>query len=236
LFFAAIFGRHSASMSASATAMYEGNIKGFRISDDNAGNQSSKLLPFAMHVSTWGPITQGVGPDVWRYDPATKSVVAGVDGIKEAKLMGGKALAPANFGTVNIGNPNNSTADITRQILHGPSKSDFDFHGGSLELGGDGTVILNGDPGLSVGYRKALESIIGQPRIIPLYTSLSGAGAKAIYTVVGFAGVTITSVRLVGPDKQVIVQPEFVVDAGAIPGNDGTDVHGFVFQPLQLVR
>lgn len=236
LFFAPVFGRKSSDLTATATAVYQGQVNGFKITGNNPNVQYSKLLPFAMNVSTWTPVANGTGTDTFAYASGTKTVTAGSDGIKEAKLYGGKTTAPGNFGTVNIGNPNNSTADITRQILYGPNKSDFDYLGGSFQLDSSGTTVVSGDPGLSVGFRLALESIVGQPRIIPLYSSLTGNGANAKYTIVGFAGVVITSVRLTGPNKSVTIQPEFVVDATAVGGGPSSTANSFIYRPLQLAR
>lgn len=236
LFFAGIYGRNSADLFATATAIYEGQVNGFRVTGNNPNVQTSKLLPFAMDIAVWNPVASGVGPDAWKYNPSTKAVAAGSDGIKEAKLYGGQTTSTGNFGTVNIGNPNNSTGDIVRQIKFGPNKSDFAYIGGSLQLGSNGTTTLSGDSGLSAGFKAALDSIVGQPRIIPLYNSISGTGGNSQFQIVGFAGVIITSVRLTGPNKSVTIQPEFVVDPTAIAGSSSSTPNGFVYRPLQLAR
>lgn len=234
LFFAKIFGQQNTNVSASATAILEGKIRGFSVTS-NSGVSHSKLLPFAMHVSVWSDVTNGVGPDVWDYDPEDKTVSAGSDYIKEAKLYGAKTSSPGNFGTVNIGAPNNSTNDIARQILYGPNEEDFEYLGGALTLGPDGTVVLSGDPGLSAGFKDELTAIIGQERIVPLYTTLTGNGANSKFTVVGFAGLILTHVKLTGGDKAVTIQPEFVIDGSAMRGDVGS-ISGYIYQPLRLAR
>ena len=138
---------------------------------------------------------------------------------------------------VDIGNPNNSTSDLARQIRNGISKEDLAWFGGTLKLGADGTLLLNGDTGLSASIKDDLTSIIGQPRAIPLFNRVAGNGNNAMYTVVGFAGIRIVHVKLTGSQnsKQVIIQPAYVVDDAAI-STTGTGPSYFVYQPVRLSR
>ena len=88
--------------------------------------------------------TQTTG-DSYSYNATTGVVADGTDGILELNLYpGGGAgqLPPGNFGTVDIGSPNNSTADLTRQILYGISEDDLAYFGGTFELGVDGTIQI----------------------------------------------------------------------------------------------
>ncbi len=87
--------------------------------------------------------------------------------------------SPGNRGTVDIGSSNNSTADIARQIVHGISPSDFAQLGGKLEFDDSGKLYLNGDTGISAGVKDELASIMGQPRIIPIFSTVSGNGNNA---------------------------------------------------------
>jgi hypothetical protein len=251
LFFGPIFDRTSTELSATATATYEGGILGFRFT--SPGSQTNKLLPFALDINTWNSMISGNGPDQWTYDPATRAYGPGSDGIKETKLYpvsngggngngnsgnGGTQLPPGNFGTVDIGSASNSTNDIKRQILNGPNQADFNHHGGQLTLSAAGTLILEGDTGISAGFKAELEAIRGQPRIIPLYQSpVVGNGNNAKYTIVGFAGIVILDVVLTGSqaDKHVTIQPEFVIDETAVGGGTSTTSR-FVYKPLQLTR
>ena len=235
LFLAPLLGRTSMDLKASATASYE-SVKGFSFAATNNQDMSCKLLPFALLVSTWNAATAGTGPDDWTYDHLTKAVRSGSDGIHEATLFPSKNLTAGNFGTVDIGKSNNSTADVVRQILYGPNKSDFDALGGRIALGADGTTTLEGDTGLSAGFKSALESIIGQPRIIPLYSTVAGVGNNAKFTIVGFAGIVITKVDLTGPSKYITVQPEFVIDPTAIGGGGPDSNNHFVYRPLALTH
>jgi len=239
LWFSRIFGREDTGVTATATATFWDGVDGFRVTDQT-GN--SGLLPLTLRVNVWNNLLQGIGStgDNYAYDPATGTVSPGSDGISEINLYPGAGagqLPPGNFGTVDIGNPNNSTADLSRQIREGVNQSDLAYFGGSLELGSDGTLQLNGDTGLSAGIKDDLESIKGLPRTIPLFSTVSGPGNNSMFTVVGFAGIRIMNVQLTGSmnSKNVIIQPAYVVDDTVIAGPSTGSSH-FVYQPPRLTR
>ena len=75
-------------------------------------------------------------------------------------------MPPGNFGTVDIGNPNNNTADISRQIREGVNASDLAYHGGRLELGDAGTLELNGETGFNSAIKDDLATVIAKPNAI----------------------------------------------------------------------
>lgn len=239
LFFAAAFGHETAEISASATAAFYDGVVGWRVTD-TTGNAG--LLPFALHVNAWnnlmaGTVTTG---DQYSYNSVTGAVTGGGDGILELNLYPGSGtgqLPPGNFGTVDIGSPNNSTADLSRQILYGVNQDDLAYFGGTLELGSNGEIDLNGDTGLSAGIKDELAAIIGKPRSIPIFSTVSGNGNNAMFTVVGFVGIRIMDVKLTGSmnSKKVIIQPAYVLDDAVIVG-ENTGQSSFVFKPVQLVR
>jgi len=240
-FFANIFGISSVDTRASATAIIRDGVVGFRIPQGQDVN--CQMLPFTLKDTKWGELLAGswsVG-DKYSYDPETGTVTPGPDGILELNLYPGageEQLPPGNFGTVDIGSPNNSTADIVRQILHGINAYDLSFFGGELQLGpADNPLILNGDTGLSAAVKDPLEQIKGQPRIIPLFSSVEEPGNNAMYTIVGFAGIRIMNVKLTGAmtKKEVVIQPAVVADQTAI-SSPGSSSSYYVYQPPRLVR
>jgi hypothetical protein len=244
LYFAGVFGRHTADISAEAYATFKDGVVGYKV-DDNTGN--AQLLPLALKVDAWDNLLAGAftSGDNWTYNPATGVVTPGPDGINELNLYPGGAsqLPPGNFGTVDIGNPNNSTADLSRQIRYGVSADDLDYFGGELELGSDGTLLLNGDTGLSAAIKDDLIAIKGLPLAIPLFSSVTGNGNNAMFTIVGFAGIRILDVKLTGSksSKRVIIQPAYVVDDAAMTGPTSGSTFGsryFVYAraPVHLVR
>jgi hypothetical protein len=106
-----------------------------------------------------------------------------------------------------------------------------------LRLGDDGTLLLNGDTGLSAGIKDELEAIKGHPRAIPIFSQVSGPGNNAMYTVVGFVGIRIMNVQLTGKmsTKNLIVQPAVVVDDSAVV-DPGPGPSYYVYRPVQLVH
>lgn len=242
LYFAHIFGVSSANLAAEATATLPGGAVGWKV-PPTSSSQTVELLPFALHVDRWHELLAGTyaaSTDDYSCDEMTGSVVAVGDGIPEINLYpgaGNSQLPPGNFGTVDVGSSGNSTNDIKRQILYGISAGDLSHHGGQLTLGSDGTVVLNGDTGLSAGFKAELEAIIGQPRGICLFSTVSGPGNNAMYTVVGFVGIKIVKVRLTGAmtKKCVVIQPAHLVTDTVItdPGWSGSD---FIYEPPRLTR
>ena len=241
LFFAPLIGIHSADLTVTAAATFSGNgTAGFRVTDET-GN--STLLPFVVKSSDWEAFINGNGPDNWTVDPVTGAVTPGQDGISEMSMFptvesrgGGAQITPGNFGTIDLGNTNNSATDLVRQILEGPSPEDFSFYDNN-EFKLDpvtGTVAVNGDTGMTVSMEAPLADIIGQSRTILLYESVSGGGDQAEFIINGFAGIRVLDFRLTGNNKYLIVQPSTVSDPSAISGDNGSSY--FVGPPVHLVR
>jgi len=239
LLFSVVFGHTTANVAADAWATFKDGVTGWRVTPEtgNAG-----LLPIALHVDAWNGLLDGswsTGDD-WSYDENTGAVAAGSDSIYELNLYpggGANQLPPGNLGTVDIGSPDNNTADLSRQINSGISEADLAYFGGELSLGPDGTLDLNGDTGLSAAIKDDLEAIVGQARAIPLFNQVTGPGDNATFTIVGFAGIRIMEVKLTGPmnKKRVVIQPAFVVDDAVIT-SPGSGSSYFVYEPVRLVR
>ncbi|MCA9239483.1 MAG: hypothetical protein KDA37_04760, partial [Planctomycetales bacterium] len=167
----------------------------------------------------------------------SKSVCPGSDGILEINLYPQGTGSPGNRGTVDIGSSNNSTNDITRQILCGVNAEDLAHHGGSLQFNSCGKLYLNGDTGISAGVKDELAAIKGQLRIIPIFSSVNGPGNNAVYTIVKWYGIRIMDVKLTGPmnQKHVTIQAAPVMTPGVIPSTtSGTS--GYVYSPVFLLQ
>jgi hypothetical protein len=239
LMFAQVLGFASSEIQAEAVATLKDGIVGYHVSEQT-GN--AELLPFTLHRDPWNDLLDGVGTytDDYTYDESSGQVVVGPDGIDELNLYPGGGtgqLPPGNFGTVDIGAPDNSASDICRQILYGVNEDDLAYFGGTLELGPDGTLDLNGDTGLSAAVKDELLAIKGMPRAIPIFKEVVSPGENAVFTIVGFSGIRIMNVKLTGPmkKKEVIIQPAFVIDDSAIAGA-GSGSSYYVYQPARLVR
>jgi Flp pilus assembly protein TadG len=232
-FFAKIFGLTSQGLDAEATAGYARNISGVRIPADGS---NVDILPYALDLQTWLALLEGNASDQWSYNSATGTVTAGSDGVKEVNLFPQGTGSPGNRGTIDIGGSNNSTADITRQILHGVSAEDLAYHGGELKFDANDELVLNGDTGISAGVKDELTTIKGEPRLIPIFSQVVGPGNNAQYTIVHWAGVRVLDVKLTGPlnQKRVIIQPCHMVVQGAIPSTTSTS--SYAYTPVVLVK
>ncbi|HLQ44366.1 MAG TPA: hypothetical protein VK137_06540, partial [Planctomycetaceae bacterium] len=147
------------------------------------------------------------------------------------------SLPAGNRGTVDIGSSNNSTADLSRQIRNGPNETDLAYFGGTLKIPAGGLLALNGDTGLSAGIKDDLAAIIGQPRAIPIFRSVSGPGNNATYQIVKFVGIRILFVQLTGSPsgKKVTIQPAPVFD-GTITRSSGALQPDSIMSSLQLIH
>ena len=236
LFFAKAMGNQSAALIAKATAVVSpGN--GFYIPPGSG--LTCPLLPLAIDETTWNNlINNGVGSDNYKYN-SDATVTSGTDGIKEVSLYpdSNGSLPSGNRGSVDFGSPNNSTADLSRQIRYGCNENDLSYFGGRIQIPASGLLAVNGDTGLSAGIKDDLAAIIGQPRAIPVFRSVSGPGNNATYQLCKFVGIRIMYVKLTGSPsgKQVIVQPAPVFD-GTIVGTPGAMQPDSIMTSLKLVH
>jgi len=233
-FFARALGVQSIAAETNATAAILKNMRGFQ----SPGNgEKLHLLPFALDQQTWNTLLAGGGTDTWTWDATDGVVRSGSDGIREVNLYPQGTGSPGNRGTVDIGSSNNSTSNIARQITDGITQADLDHLGGKIEFNENGELFLNGDTGISAGVKDELASIIGDPRMIPIFHEVHGPGNNAQYTIVAFAGVRIVEVKLTGSNssKRVMIQPARVITGGGIAGT-GPQTSYFVYSPVWLVR
>lgn len=233
LFFGGLVGMPSVNAYGEAAAYIETDISGFRI--DPGSNVNSKLLPFSLQIDLWNDRT-ALGEDAHAHDHINHTVSRGPDGIFEISLFPHR-LAPGNFGTVDIGHPGNSAADLRRQILHGPNAWDLSFFPDStVQLDENGILMLNGDTGVTAAMKSEIGQILGQPRIIPLHARVFGQGNTADFEVVAFVGITILDYDLTGAlrNRYIKIQPCYTSDGTAIGGgNDGVSSK-FLFVPPRL--
>lgn len=232
LFFGRIFGATGAGLESTAVAALMNSFLGFQAPSDG-GNLD--ILPFALDKDTWDDLLAGGGNDDFRY--VSGAVSAGTDGVREVNLYPQSTGSPGNRGTVDIGGSNNSTCDIARQILDGISPQDLVDLGKPLALDDAGHLALNGDTGISAGVKDELAAIKGQPRIIPIFDTVTSPGNNAQYRIVQFAGIRIMDVRLTGShcSKRVIIQPAEVTVRGGIP-NSGGQTSYYMHSGVWLVR
>lgn len=235
LLFAPVLGHQSTDVNEESVASL---IPGVGFSSGGGGH--SPILPFAVDVDSWMALTGATTPDNWSWNEATGAATPGSDGVPELSIFPlhpDETLPAGNRGTINIGNPNNSTADLSRQISDGVNSGDLAYHGGSIDFSG-GPIVFSGDPGLSAAIKDELASIIGEPRALVLFTEVSGNGANAAYTCVRFVGVRVMYVKLTGPMslKRVIIQPAAIFDSHVIAGPTDTTVPGTLYTMPKLTQ
>lgn len=194
LLFAAVTGRESQAMQVTAVAAMFNSIGGF-VKPPNV-LETRGILPIALDLESWE--TAVAANTVDEYQLKDGEVVSGSDGVFETNLYPKGTGAPGNRGTVDIGDSNNSTSDLSRQILHGISRQDFVDLGKPLVFDSNGELHLNGDTGISAGIKDELASVIGKKRIVPIFTEVSGQGNNSSFTIVKFEGVRILDVKLTG--------------------------------------
>ena len=233
MFFAGIIGIDTAETAASATAMFIDDVAGFEMPQDG---ENLPILPFALDTETWQAAAGGQGPDEWKWDGAAEEFVRGSDGIPEFNLYPQDTGSPGNRGTVNIGTHANSTSHVSRQISDGVDADDLEFHGGQLTFNDSHELYLDGDPGISAGFKDELKSIRGEGRIIPVFAGLAGSGGAGVYTITEWAGIRIAEVKLTGGEKRVIAQAAKVSTGGVIAGSGADSTSRFIFSRVWICR
>ncbi len=233
-FFARIFGLTGQDLKSEATAGLIRDVKGFKAPADGS---NLGILPYSLDETTWNSLIANSGSDDYCWNPTTKQVEAGPDGFVEVNLFPQGTGSPGNRGTVDIGGSNNSTSDIARQIVYGISPSDFVQLGHPLEFDASGKLSLNGDTGISAGVKDELASIKGKPRVIPIFSTVSGNGNNANYTIIKWQGIRIMNVKLTGSmsQKNVMIQVAPMLSKGIVPSTT-TGTSSYVFSPVVLVK
>ncbi len=231
LFFAPVIHHKNAGVKISGRAAMLPSVGMKKITGVNLN-----ILPITLDLPTWTALEGGAGTDAYSYNTSSGAVTSGGDGVKEVDLypLSSSTTTAGNRGTVDIGSSNNSTADLSRQILNGINDSDMSYFGGQFNWS-SGSIILNGDTGLSAGIKDELLAIKGKPRMIPIFTTVAGPGNNANYTIVKFVGIRILHVQLTGNQKKVVVQPATFVDPSGIPGTTTIGM-GTVFTPAAIVH
>jgi hypothetical protein len=254
LFFAPILGVKSWSGTASATAYVNASsapITGFLGWD---GGPNGLLLPITFSVDTWNTFLKtGASPDGKTYDnfevslpksgtPPASTVKSTASGDETPELNGvyPDKKMPGNFGLIRLdptATPNEPNA--SRWILNGPTHQELsNFGPNGLQAAVDSPMDVPVGTGLKSSLVPDFEAIIGQPRVVPLFSKYNGNGSKAKYTIVGFAGVTVVKATGRGSNIDISFQPVVVIDPTATTGSSKSNISKFVYaeSPLTLIR
>lgn len=235
-FFGPVLGKSNASITATSRAtVYSGLITGFDPDgggegtgggpggwgDDyaSAGNFACKLLPLAFDVNDWNHfVSTGVSPDGTTQTDA--------EGVRQIKVYPSPGNSPGNFGLLCIGPWTNANPQYSSWILDGPTGNDLQtlMNEGKFPVSQSSPKNWKGSPGLRTALKSDFVSIIGQPRLLPLfkpaadspYQAASGNGSNTTYAIVGFVGVKVTVASGAGNNLNISVQPCDVIDPTAV--------------------
>lgn len=242
LLFAPVIGYKYSNLNETAYAALQ---VGVGIQVTSGSKQNAEVLPIAYDEQTWCQLIENKGSapgvpyqDNYAFDPVSGAITANQgDDVWEFDLYpyGPNIAAPGNRGTVDLGGLNNSTADLKRQILTGLNPTDLSHFPANTIRTDCGPIELNGDTGISAGIKAELDAIKGQERLIPIFSSVSGPGNNATYSIVKFVGVRICYVQLTGSNKRVIVQPCSFISPCVVPGPAAVSVDSY-FTPPRLVK
>jgi hypothetical protein len=258
LFFAPILGVSTADVTATATATTWGGSKVIGFKGAHNGPQSL-LLPIALDVNAWNALLNKTAmpagystQDNWTVVRPTSSVswpsnvTPGGDNIPELVGIYPNKNAPGNFGLIDIGPDNNGAPAFWNWITNGPSGDDLIYLAANRNgVSGSSTfqaspanpATLKCGPGLKASDESYLTGIFGEPRIMPIFSSVQGNGQNATYTIVGFAGITLVEAQLTGNSKHITIQPLAALDdTAAVNQTSGSST--FVYGPgsLSLTR
>ena len=223
LFFAKVFGMNDSDVVATGTAVLQ---KGRYLLP------GADVLPFAVPKHEWNALNPG---DEW--------VIYG-DG-KMEDLSGN--VVPGNWGTLDIGNENNSTSDLGDQIVNGLHQTHLD------ELYNDGRIPTNSyidahsptwmeaDTGISSGMKSAVRQVHGETRIIPLYEATMGSSGNNLeYKITQWGVVKVTGSNWHGAKNTYVeVQKAYVYEGELRPHptlSGNTDVVAGAYTSPALVE
>lgn len=186
LYFAKALGIDNAGVTATSTAVLQKATQLYPGAD---------VLPFAIHEDLWGSRSAG---DEW-------SIYG--DGRVEDEYG---TTIPGNWGTVDIGDRNNSTEDINDQILTGLRQEDLDALYNDQRIPTNTHIdstnpwLSQADTGLSSGIKHSVQQVHGLTRIVPIYDYVSGAGDNTDFRVVRWGVVTVVNSEWKGTNNTYV--------------------------------
>lgn len=211
LFFAPVFGIETVGVSATSTAIIR------RASTLGTG---SPVLPMAVPEQVWND-----------YDTGDRFKIYSNGGLKDTW----DNPIPGNWGTVDVGNTNNSTADISNQIEHGLRQSDLDALAADGRISSSESIRtseplqLQGETGMSAGMRSAVQAIHGEVRYLPIFDKVQGSGNTAEFNIVGWGVVEVVDSNWNGNNHTWLrVEKTTTYDLDLAPHTDLSDTSGTI--------
>lgn len=255
LFIGPVIGIPTWSGHATATGTYmqaRYDVTGFNTTPNGP---NPLILPIGVDVNfVKNFLATGASPDGIVYDQYTalppsstmappSNVSSGPDNVPELNDVYPNRTSPGNFGLINLNytNPANNDPAFRNWILNGPSPTDIaSFGPNGFQATPSAPTTIKGGPGWKSNLQSDLNAIIGEYRILPIFSSFSGQGSNTYYTIVGFMGVTVVKAQGRGSNEAIAFQPMVVVDptATSVPGGSSGSISRFVFttSPVGLSR
>jgi hypothetical protein len=232
LFFTRLFRLPSSNVAASATAVLDRNIVGFR----PTGQLHVPLMPIALlsdpsglEEQSWEaqvdkPLSTGGGTDEYVFNKSSRQwfsagddTKAG-DGLPEFTLrlpLGSLAVEESNGQVLQIGKP--STEVLLRQVERGLLADDLEASQGQLALGWDGMLPIETQTLPTSNTLQRLRSLFaaihqrGEARIWPLYLpSSSGVLLR------GFVAARIAHIEQSESQLMLVLQPTVLTTGTAL--------------------
>jgi Flp pilus assembly protein TadG len=228
LIFGPAIGKSTVSMTATARGTIMAGPNNFR----NNKGVNANLLPVGLDVRVWNQFaSNGTSPS------ANNQVLIGPNGQPELQVYPDSSQF-GSFGLVSIGAPANDVPSYRTWIDNGATSNDLQYlkDHGQLPVSGSQPGYWSPGPGMKSTLQSDFASIIGQPRLIPLYDGSLSSGNG--YPIVGFAGVTISEATGGGSNMNISVQPVLVIDPtgyGGVPAGSISQPT-FSFTPPALTQ
>ena len=253
--FAGVLGKNWVNVEASATAIVDRRVAGFRPPPNGEG----LLIPLTIQQQRYLDELQN-GADTYSFEDGAVRHTG--DGIREIRLYPDKqggvssngkgkgssnsngGAGSGNFGILNIGYANNGVPEIEARILNGVTPEDFTAAIGMPEIrfvddsGKPITHQIDGDPGVKAGIKDALEQRIGDVVGFFVHTTVTSHGANAQFTVVGIGFGRVLAVDLTGSvngAKGLILQPVAYEGSSVITAPYAPSAGAYVSR-IRLVR
>jgi hypothetical protein len=208
LIFGPALGHNNVSLTATARGTIMSNPNNFSTNKSvNAG-----LLPVALDIRVWNQfVANGTSPS------ANNQVLIGANGQPQLQVYPDSPQF-GNFGLVSTGAPATDVPSYRTWIDNGSTAADLTYlqDHSLLPVSASQPEYWSAGPGMKSILQTDFASIMGQPRLIPLYDGTQPTGNG--FPIVGFAGVTISVATSRGNNMNISVQPMLVDDPTSLGG------------------
>ena len=234
---------HAGTAGAQIQATLDNHVRGVRPFENVAVPAYPlailKTDPSGKHTQTWElQIDQKQGKDEYRYDPETKTVSKGSDGIPEIILTGKPRrgeISDANMQILDFGSHFN-TDIVIQQILSGLTRKNLKQFQGEL-LFDAGPLPVKCSPNIENGEQDAFQEMIGQCRICFLYDQLeqqSGSFEGTAFCTNMVGGRIMAVQRLDNQACEIILQPGVLSSRSVVLA--APEAEASLNQPVQKIE